>query len=299
MCIAISKPRGVEPPTKKTLQICFENNDDGCGFMFSKGGVVRVHKGFMTFKDFWQTYKGYNLGKADSIVYHFRIATTGAVTPENCHPFPLTKELKGLRSKKIDVPHGVAHNGILDITPKDGVSDTMEFIRRTLSIPWILEKAVFGSEEEFTNFLDCMIVGSKLAFLKADGEQVLMGGEWLEKDGIFYSNSSYMAVWSWKNSEYYYPTYKTWFESAETVLDKSAIDITSLEQDPEVTCIDCGDTCTESEAMDTSTIFGKHRFALTCMSCGSEMYLTESLGLSSIEGSELVPLEVKANAREK
>jgi hypothetical protein len=43
MCIAILKPEG-EILTKDTLKTCFNNNQDGSGFMFAKDGELIMER---------------------------------------------------------------------------------------------------------------------------------------------------------------------------------------------------------------------------------------------------------------
>jgi len=83
---------------------------------------------------------------------------------------------------------GVAHNGIIRITPRKGISDTMEYIASQLAP---LKRAL----PKFYNNKDALLliknaIGSKMAFLTKDGKLVTIG-DFIEDGGILYSNSSY------------------------------------------------------------------------------------------------------------
>ena len=65
------------------------------------------------------------------LVVHFRLATHGTVNPGNCHPFPVTGNLKRMQEVDLAVSSALAHNGVLHkfAPPKSlNISDTMYFI---------------------------------------------------------------------------------------------------------------------------------------------------------------------------
>ena len=53
MCIIAYKPKGQALPSKETLQMCWNNNEDGAGYMFANDGRVWISKGFATFDKFY------------------------------------------------------------------------------------------------------------------------------------------------------------------------------------------------------------------------------------------------------
>lgn len=93
MCIIVYKPENKEFPTWATLETCFNNNPDGCGYMFVKNNQVNIRKGFMTFKQFKKALKQdkQNCGINLPYVMHFRITTHGGTSPQMCQPFPVFK----------------------------------------------------------------------------------------------------------------------------------------------------------------------------------------------------------------
>ena len=54
MCIAILKPKD-KYLDKKILQICSDNNKDGCGFAYINNGKIYIKK-YLLFEDFWKDF---------------------------------------------------------------------------------------------------------------------------------------------------------------------------------------------------------------------------------------------------
>lgn len=221
MCIIVVKPAGVKLPAMNTLENCWYNNNDGAGFMYATGGTVHIEKGFMSLKDFKAALK--RLKKSIDVtntpmVLHFRITTHGGTSPGNTHPFPVSEKLPLLTMTKSKTPLGVAHNGIIDITPsKKDISDTMEYIINQLAPLYQLKKDFYrrpAGKKLIYNFIK-----SKMVFLDGNG-RIETIGDFITEDGVLYSNSSYKArtvyynwdLWDygieWYESEY--GKYMTW-----------------------------------------------------------------------------------------
>jgi len=184
MCIAILKPEG-ETIDKTRLENCFENNEDGAGYMFSKNGVLRFFKGFFKFEEFYNSYERNVLDNGNPIsAIHFRITTHGNTDKANCHPFKVNKKL------------GFIHNGVINMVKTDkNKSDTSmfnEIILKHLPKGFIRNQAI-------TNLIDESIGNSKLVFLDNKGNYLISNeskGEW--DNNVWYSNSSYQYCY------YYY-----------------------------------------------------------------------------------------------
>jgi hypothetical protein len=186
MCIIAIKSPGARFDWK-TLRECWDANPDGAGFAYpDKGGRVTISKGFMDFNDFKRAVKAAPIGVGTEALLHFRIATHGAVSPNNCHPFPLSDDSETLSSLDVVADVAIAHNGIVSgMTPSDLLSDTMLFIRDYL--------APMGAGRVTDTALHDIIgqaASSKLAIMSAAGINTI--GEFEESDGWRYSNSSYM-----------------------------------------------------------------------------------------------------------
>lgn len=193
MCIIAAKPAGVKMPSTETIHNMWVGNPDGAGIMYVKDGRVRIEKGFMTYESFKakidELSRTLDMTKT-ACVMHFRITTHGGTRPENCHPFPVTDSIPALKKLSANVTLGVAHNGIIPITPRKGISDTMEYIATQLAP---LHRALPG----FTTNKDAMLmiknaINSKMAFLDRKG-RIFTIGDFVEDDGILYSNESYLG----------------------------------------------------------------------------------------------------------
>lgn len=176
MCIAIYKPANKKIPYT-TLETCFKNNSDGAGFMYADGKQLHMHKGFFTFKDFWQEYKKHDKKQA---VIHFRIKTHGPINEANCHPFLLNKSI------------GFVHNGIISGFGTADHSDTYHFgeeILKPLISKWgnlsLFQPAI-------KSLVESRIGYSKLVFLDRHGNYDIFNeekGVW--DNDVWYSNNSY------------------------------------------------------------------------------------------------------------
>lgn len=202
MCIIAAKPAGVDMPSINTLENMWFNNDDGGGFMYALSGCVYIEKGFMKYEDVQQRLDELAVKhdlKALPMVMHFRITTHGGTKPENCHPFPITDSIGILKKLKLKTKLGVAHNGIIPIEPRKGISDTMEYIASQLA-PLSKASPRFYKNKYFMQMIDSA-TGGKLAFLAGDGK-IYTVGRFVEDNGIMYSNDSYKYCKSWRNFTY-------------------------------------------------------------------------------------------------
>lgn len=192
MCIICVKPSKIALPDHEILKNMWDSNPDGAGMMYVKKNRVIIEKGFMSFKTLEARLKSLeheiDIVKTPMIL-HFRIGTHGGNTPENTHPFPITDSIPALKKLRIETPIGIAHNGIIHITPRDSkISDTMEYIASQLAP---LHRGVpdFYRNKHLMQMVQNAI-DSKMAFLTKDGE-IYTIGEFLKDGGIMYSNSSY------------------------------------------------------------------------------------------------------------
>lgn len=203
MCVIVAKPAGVDIPDTKTLEQCFDSNPHGAGFMYAVNGNVNVTKGFLTFHEFdkeLQKVSGrHNLTNAP-MVFHFRIATHGAVNKANCHPFPVTVSYDKMSQLNYTCKLAVAHNGVIRSSEKlsdirqYNVSDTMAFIAHMIAPVANAHGGAFG-------FLDTVEIpemitsasGGKMAFLDGHG-RLSFHGTFIEDHGVYYSNNSFKPV---------------------------------------------------------------------------------------------------------
>ena len=187
MCIIIYKPKGkdLSKDLEKNLVNSFENNFDGCGFMYSHNRKVYINKGFMTIEELFSELDKIDMTELN-MVFHFRYATFGEISPENCHPFPISNKNKNLRSLITECDQGIAHNGVIKFCEidKSSLSDSQIFIKKYLSKiskNELKNPVIHELIEKSTN--------SKFAIMINDN--VYLIGKYIEDKGIFYSNDSY------------------------------------------------------------------------------------------------------------
>ena len=217
MCIIAAKPAGVPMPDRETIRTMWNGNRDGAGLMYLDKGQVRIEKGFMAYKDLAnrldELERRLDL-KSIPVVMHFRITTHGGTKPENTHPFPITDSVGALKKLTITTDVGVAHNGIIPITPRKGISDTMEYIATQLA-PLKRAMPKFYENKHALALVENAI-HSRMAFLSRDGKLTTVG-TFIEDNGILYSNTSYQKL-----SGYYrgtaYGCYTSWDDWYDTYL---------------------------------------------------------------------------------
>lgn len=171
--------------TDTEITNCFQNNSDGAGIAYVQDGKVHIEKGFMTLEEFKKYY-----AQVDVLphVVHFRIATSGDVCPEMTHPYIIDSDSKLLVSGKTKYSV-LFHNGVIpeyntlylnmltncliDV-PKGPINDS-----RVAAIM----SSVFG--EDILQSLS-----GKFVTMNPDGD-VILWGQFEEKDGVFFSNNGY------------------------------------------------------------------------------------------------------------
>ena len=193
MCIIGIKKPGMDMPGTETIQNMWYSNPDGAGIMWNEKGKVHIEKGFMTLEAFEKRLEEINPEKLKdkAVVMHFRITTHGGTCKENCHPFPVTGN-KGMLGKPIlNTDLGMAHNGIITaVTPRKGISDTMEYDLSQLSIMKKIDPK-FYLKDDWLELIENAIE-SKMVFLDPKGN-IRTVGNFEESEGILYSNNSYKS----------------------------------------------------------------------------------------------------------
>ena len=210
MCIIAYKSAEQKFPSKKTLKRCFDNNDDGAGFMFNASGTVYIKKGFTTFSSFWKTLRSAREKYGEDIPYvmHFRISTQAGTRPDCTHPFPLSSHMKDLRLLDTKTNIGIAHNGIISLTSEWGhkgkeltYSDTMTFITDYLSL--IIKNKNWYKDKDTVQLISNLMGSSRFAILDNTGHCELLGSGWIYDNGIWYSNSTYKKSYTYSGYSYW------------------------------------------------------------------------------------------------
>jgi glutamine amidotransferase len=192
MCLAIYKPKDVIIPSEY-LEEGYASNPDGAGFCVSYGPKFIIRKGFFSFAEFMRAYVCYQERAA---LVHFRIATSGDVSPDMCHPFLLCGG-----------KYAMVHNGIFNLKPHKGKSDTATFADSILTP--LLDQGVPIDSPELKYLVETSIGKSnKILVMDSAGKVTTFNedsGHW--EEGIWYSNNSYLPyVPNWN-------TQKVWSEA--------------------------------------------------------------------------------------
>lgn len=196
MCIIACKPASVSMPDRDTITNMWYSNPNGAGIMYNQGGRVQIEKGFMKLEDFLAAVERIEQVTDLThcgVVLHFRITTHGGTKPENTHPFPISSNMSALKKLRFTTDVGVAHNGIIHITTRStDISDTMEYVASQLA-------PLKAALPRFWENKDAMLlvknaIQSKMAFLDGAGH-IHTIGDFVEHDGILYSNHSYEDYW--------------------------------------------------------------------------------------------------------
>lgn len=179
MCLAIYKPATTKPDWT-AYKNGFEDNPDGWGFAVVSDGELLDATGIGDFEEFRRNFEPFADKQA---IIHFRWATHGNKTVENCHPFV----------------HGdlaLIHNGIVNISTKDDEtrSDTYHFMDKVI-VPMYERDRDFFLQSEMKYTMELAHSGSKFVLLRSDGEYVIWNEEdgVTEKDGHWYSNTGYLT----------------------------------------------------------------------------------------------------------
>ena len=192
MCIICVSKSGVRQPTVTELNTMFRNNPDGAGYMVARHGMVSISKGYMDFGEFLNAVRREHFTERDSVVYHFRISTQAGVNPEMTHPFPLSNRLERMEKLDTTCRIGVAHNGVIRLTADP---DNRRYSDTALVITQYLRVLIQRREDlRDRRVLDTVwnLAQSKFAIMDGGG-YVATVGEFLNQDGLLFSNASYMG----------------------------------------------------------------------------------------------------------
>jgi predicted glutamine amidotransferase len=186
VCIAVYVPANIKI-SDEYLKECYRSNPDGAGIMYSDGNTVFIHKGYMKQNEFVDAFRA--IPEEYDRSFHCRIATSGRVDAGNCHPFPVTDDMKEMRKIEHQVHAGICHNGIISWTaPEKGkeswYSDTMNF---TAQVIHPLQNQL--DSKVIRELIERSTTGSK--FIIMTPTKTFMFGHFQQEGGVFYSNNSF------------------------------------------------------------------------------------------------------------
>ena len=188
MCVICYVPKNTYLPKKDTIRAMWDKNHDGAGVMYkTENNEVFYKKGYFDFEMFYADLVEISK-RAKEMAIHCRIATSGGVNKEMCHPYPLTNEIGRLKSpfgNKCDKPI-IMHNGIININNIGDLNDTCSYIIKKL-VPRYKRTTAFMFDETIVDHIQDEIGYSKLLIMSQYPTKMI--GNWQkDDDGCYYSN---------------------------------------------------------------------------------------------------------------
>lgn len=175
MCIILACEAN-RRPSEPTLETCWLHNPDGAGIAYPEAGGVHVEKGLLTYAEFIHAYA--LMPEDVPCLLHFRIGTSGGTDPAAMaaltHPFGVRSDLEGVLDPD-GAPLVFAHNGILPYPSDTLHSDTVTYAQTVLAP---MHMASCAAVRRNLRRIRKTSKGSRLAFIDAGGETVVVGAGW-------------------------------------------------------------------------------------------------------------------------
>jgi hypothetical protein len=195
MCLIAVKAIGVDLPKDIYLREADKINSDGIGVAWWKSGSseIKIKKNFLNIEELLR-WMHETIKVEDSMMIHFRWATSGLKDKGNRHPFPITKNYQLLRSEELICQQAVAHNGVMsDYAKSKTYSDTQKFI-----VDILADDAIKNNLQNPTvrKLIENFIGNDRLSIMDNSGHMYLIG-DWEKDEDIFYSNYSYKPRTNW------------------------------------------------------------------------------------------------------
>lgn len=171
MCVLIVKNKGVKMPSQNILAACASANPHGFGIA-TPNGVFKT----LNVDEFLSVCE--KITPDTPAIIHCRYATHGSIKTENCHPFECKDWI-------------FAHNGVLDITPKNDMTDS-ETAFLQIFLPLILVNGIANRNvRKVIEFVRGY--GSKFAFMNKKTAKIYTFGEFTDIKGAKFSNTRWQS----------------------------------------------------------------------------------------------------------
>ena len=188
MCVICYVPRGVRLPSKDTIRAMWDKNPHGGGIVYKDSdNNVYYKKGYFDFDMFYNDLVEIS-DVAVEMAMHTRIATSGGINAEMCHPFRLSNSKDDLRctsGEKCTEPI-IMHNGMINVDIMKGLNDTCSYIIKKL-YPRYKKHNAFMFDNQIVKKIENEIGYSKLLIMSQYPTKLI--GDWkTDDDGCYYSN---------------------------------------------------------------------------------------------------------------
>ena len=187
MCIIMYKPAGVSMPPSQLLEFCWQSNPDGAGIMYQskERDNLFVVSGLMNFEELTAEVEKIDDIEMRNVGIHFRKATSGPITKENCHPF----FIGGYQNR--NEAGAVMHNGDLEICPRcPESSDTETLVHNVLTpIFELSDKKNFLSNPRVDTIIRTLCTKGNRYLIMNKNTCKMYSNEWLCRDRIWWSKS--------------------------------------------------------------------------------------------------------------
>lgn len=217
MCVICYVPSDAYLPSKETIKAMWDRNHDGAGVMYkTMNNEVFYKKGYFDFEEFYADLVEISK-RAKEMAIHCRIATSGGVNKEMCHPFPLTNNQNRLKStfgNQCDRPM-IMHNGVISIKNIRDLNDTCSYIIKCL-VPRYKKNTAFMFNDVIVNNIQTEIGASKLLIMSQYPTKMI--GNWQkDDDGCYYSNLYFKP---YDYSKYYTKRYNNKYDLFDDCYDR-------------------------------------------------------------------------------
>ena len=206
MCLIVTKPKGKSLPVAEQFNFWFKGHPDGFGLAFLHQKKVRILKGALSVERMFELlakmkeYLDKTKPEDVDMIFHFRQATNGSISPKNCHPFPITDNQEDLASLDILTDCALAHNGIIfnydgDSYPYGLEGNTEDSLDKTDTQQFIEDYLVGMGDSLWNPSVQDLIADftdSRFAFLSERGITYI--GDFSEENGYKYSNGGYKGT---------------------------------------------------------------------------------------------------------
>jgi len=264
MCIIIYHPEDTNMVSKQVLKHCWDKNSDGAGYSYwdQASKMWLVNKGFMSWSAFWLSFNAHSFSKQTTWIAHFRIATAGNTDGGNTHPFKICTNYDTMRIEKYRAKKIAFHNGVVG-SGEDEASDTMFHIKTYIAplFPSIHKKKI-------NIIITHLCETNSNRWLLTNGATLFLFGDWETKDGVYYSNKSYVIVKTYISQYTNYNNYGNYnydyYRNKRAEEEKENKEVQDKINKIKTNKLECP-ICGESEfVMDSAYNVGE----CTCYTCG-------------------------------